>query len=66
MLTRTSLTPFAAQMRDPDPEQARKVARRLWHEHGIVAVMPGDCEKLDAVFVEAIGVRLYGRRRPCE
>jgi hypothetical protein len=61
--SRTSLTPFAASMRDPDPEGARRAARALWRDHGIIVIMPGDCQKLDAMFVEAIANRLYGDRK---
>lgn len=59
----TSLTKFAASMRDPDPDGARKAARQAWHEHGICVVFSGDCEKLDQMFIEAIANRLYGPRK---
>lgn len=59
----TSLTKYAASMRDPDPDGARAAARQLWLERGIATVFPGDCEKLDWMFVEAIANRLYGMRK---
>ncbi|WP_298165081.1 hypothetical protein [Novosphingobium sp.] len=62
-LTRTSLTPFARSMRDPDPAGARRVAQELYDEHGIVVIFPNDVAKVDAMWIEAIGKRLYGRRR---
>lgn len=62
MRGRTSLTPFAASMRDPDPDGARRAAKRAWLDHGIVVIMPGDCQGLDRQFIEAVANRLHGRR----
>jgi len=62
-LTRTSLTPFARSMRDPDPAGSRRAAQELYDEHGIVVIFPNDVAKVDAMWIEAIGKRLYGRRR---
>ena len=59
---RTSLTPFAASMRDPDPDGARRAARQAWLDHGIVVIMPGDCTGLDREFVAAVANRIYGKR----
>lgn len=61
-MARTSLTRFAPLMRDPDPQGHRRAAKALWHEMGIVVIMPGDCDRLDRDFVEAVANRLYGKR----
>lgn len=61
-LRRTSLTRFAASMRDPDPRGQRAAAQHLYDQHGIVVIFPSDVERLDAMWIEAIGKRLYGRK----
>lgn len=63
MSGRTSLTPYAASMREPDPDGARRAAHQAWHNHGIAVIMPGDCIGLDREFIQAVAVRLYGQRR---
>lgn len=60
-LRRTSLTRFAGSMRDPDPRGQRAAAQQLYDHHGIVVIFPSDVERLDAMWIEAIGKRLYGR-----
>lgn len=60
---RTSLTKYAGSMRDPDPRKQREAAQELYEKHGIVVIFPNDVEKLDAMWIEAIGKRLYGRGR---
>lgn len=62
MTSRTSLTRFAGSMRDPDPNGTRKAARELWHEHGIVVVLPGQLHGLDREFAQALGNRLWGKK----
>ncbi len=57
----TSLTKFAGSMRDPDPAGARRAAQELYDSHGIVVIFPADVDRLDAMWIEAIGKRLYGR-----
>lgn len=61
-LRRTSLTSFAGSMRDPDPRRQREAAQQLYDQHGIVVIFPSDVERLDAMWIEAIGKRLYGRK----
>lgn len=61
--SRTSLTAYAASMRDPDPAGARRAAQQLYDESGIVVIFPNDVAKVDAMWIEAIGKRLYGSRR---
>lgn len=60
--SRTSLTRFAASMRDPDPDGARNAARTAWIDHGILVVMPGQLHGLGREFVTALGNRLWGNR----
>lgn len=60
-LRRTSLTSFAGSMRDPDPRRQRAAEQQLYYQHGIVVIFPNDVERLDAMWIEAIGKRLYGR-----
>ena len=63
MSGRTSLTSFAATMRDPDPNGAQRAARQLWLEKGIAVIFPGDCNGLDRQFIEAVANRLHGVRK---
>lgn len=60
--SRTSLTRHAASMRDPDPRKQRDAAQELYDVHGIVVIFPHDVDRVDAMWIEAIGKRLYGRR----
>jgi hypothetical protein len=48
-------------MRDPDPRRQRAAEQQLYDQHGIVVIFPNDVERLDAMWIEAIGKRLYGR-----
>ena len=61
--SRTSLTAYAPSMRDPDPAGQREAARKLWHLAGIITIFPGDCEKIDREYFEAVATRIYGRRK---
>jgi ABC-type cobalamin/Fe3+-siderophores transport system ATPase subunit len=64
-MTRTSLTAFAASMRDPDPRGAHKAAREAWREFGIVVLMPEQIREMSGLerqLVEAAAVKLYGKR----
>ncbi len=65
MTGRTSLTAFAASMRDPDPKGARNAAKQAWQEHGIVVLMPEQLRAmggLERQLVEALAVKQYGQR----
>lgn len=42
---RTSLTTFARQMNDPDPDGAWKFAKSLWEQHGLVVLFLPDVER---------------------
>lgn len=64
-LNRTSLTRYAATMRDPDPKGAHKLAARQWHEAGAIVLLPESIERLDwqdRELVRAIAAKLYGPR----
>lgn len=64
-LSRTSLTPYAAMMRDPDENGARRMAARKWHEDGTIILLPDSIERLswqDRELVRAVAGRIYGRR----
>jgi len=61
--SRTSLTSSVPAMRDPDPAGARRAAQQLYDESGIVVIFPNDVARVDAMWIEAIGKRLYGPRR---
>lgn len=62
-LTRTSLTSYAGSMRDPDPRGQRRAAQELYDRFGIVTIFPGDTDRLDAMWIEAIGKKLYGGKK---
>lgn len=37
---RSTLAPYAAAMREPDPNAARRAAREAWHATGLVLINP--------------------------
>lgn len=59
----TSLTKFAASMRDPDPDGAQKVARQAWRERGILVIFPGQLNGMDREFARALGDRIWGKSK---
>lgn len=64
-MSTTSLTKYAASMRDPDPDGARKLAARQWHETGAVVLLPESIARLDRLdreLVQAIAAKIYGPR----
>ncbi len=61
--SRTSLSPYAASMRDADPDGPARAAKAAWTDHGILVVLPGQLHGLDKQFVEALGNRLWGKRK---
>lgn len=64
-IRRTSLTPYARQMQDPDQNGARRMAARKWHEDGTVILLPESIARLDTMdreFVNAVAAKLYGKR----
>lgn len=64
-VTRTSLTPYAAQMRDPDENRAHKLAARLWHDEGAIIIRAPSIARLDwqdRELLTALATKLYGKR----
>lgn len=62
---RTSLTRYAASMRDPDPDGARRLAKELWHRDGSIVLMADQINRMswqDRELVRALAARLYGER----
>ena len=45
-IDRTSLTRHAAGMRDPDPQGSHRLAAKLWHEQGHIAIRPESLARL--------------------
>ena len=61
----TSLTKYAASMRDPDPDGAHRLAARKWHEDGSIILLPESIARLDwqdRELVNAIAAKIYGPR----
>lgn len=59
----TSLTKFAASMRDPDPAGAKRVAAQLWQERGIIVIFPDQTlPGIAQMAVEAVAIQQYGKR----
>lgn len=66
MTRHTSLTRYAPQMRDPDPQGAHRLAARKWHDDGTVVLLPASIARLswqDRELVEQIATKLYGPRQ---
>lgn len=64
-INRTSLTRYAAMMRDPDEDGARRMAARKWHEDGTIILLPDSIERMnwqDREYVRALAGKIYGRR----
>jgi len=63
--SRTSLTPHAASMRDPDPEGAHRLAAEMWHRDGSIVIRAESKARMnwqDRELLDAIGTRIYGPR----
>jgi hypothetical protein len=43
--SQTSLSAFAAAMRDPDPDAAWEFAKKLWNESGVAVFVLSDVER---------------------
>jgi hypothetical protein len=61
---RSHLAPFAAQMREPDPADGRRLARESWHTHGLIMLrlewLP---TQMDRELLLALAETAHGRRR---
>lgn len=65
--SRTSLTPYAPMMREPDEQGPHRLAARKWHENGAIVLLPESIERLDwqdRQLVRSIAAKLYGQRGP--
>lgn len=65
---RSTLAPFAAQMRNPDPAVARQMARDAWQETGLLLMtkewlVEAGFSYGDRMLIEAMGDRLHGKRK---
>lgn len=63
--SRTSLTPYARLMNDPDENGPHRMAARKWHEDGSIILLPASVQRLDPLdrdLVRAIAAKLYGPR----
>lgn len=62
---RTSLTAYAASMRDPDPDGARRFAAKVWHEQGVILLGPEVLNGMgwtDRAQIEAVVEKHFGKR----
>lgn len=62
---RTSLTPYARFMQEPDETGAKRLAARQWHQTGAVVILPDSIARMnweDRDFLNALAARLYGAR----
>lgn len=65
-ITRTSLTPYAKFMQDPDPAAARRLAAKAWHESGMIILLPDSIARLpwqDRDLLSGIVGKIYGKRK---
>lgn len=64
-INRTSLTPYAPYMQEPDPAGHRKMAARQWRIDGTIILFPDSLkrlDKLDREYIEIIAAKIYGPR----
>lgn len=65
-MTRTSLTPYAASMREPDPQAAFDLARQAFHCDGIVCIplasLEARCGWVAAKHLRQLGDQYFGKR----
>lgn len=65
MTRTTSLTRYAPQMREADPNGPHRIAKRQWHDSGAIVLLPDQIARMgwqDRELVKAIATRLYGKR----
>jgi hypothetical protein len=65
-MSRTSLTRYAPQMRDPDPAGARIKAGEMWARQGIVVLFPDQLNQmagLERELIQAVAAKHYGKRK---
>jgi hypothetical protein len=63
-MPRSSLAPFAARCREPDPAAARRAARAAWHTAGLILINPewlhGWADRKQA---EMLAEKVHGKRK---
>lgn len=63
---RSTLAPYAAAMRDADPQEVRRIAEKAWHETGLVILkrewLKGPVSQWWNI--EAVATAVHGKRRP--
>ena len=57
------LASYIASMRDPDPDGARKFSARVWHEHGVILVIPETLDPFNAATAKGLAEMLFGERK---
>lgn len=65
-INRTSLTPYAKFMQDPDPAAGRRLAAGAWHANGTIILFPDSIQRLpwqDRELVQRIAGKVYGERK---
>lgn len=67
-MSRTSLTKFTPQMREPDPANAARAKREAWQQHGLIMIDPDKDITWDGAYeiretFKATANRLYGKRK---
>ena len=65
-LSRTSLTSYAHQMRDPDPCGHMRLAKRRWHTHGDIVFTADQIAAMnwqDRELLRAAAAKQYGKRK---
>ena len=59
---RSTLAPYAASMRAPDPAAARRLARQAFHETGFIVLDPEWVQSWgDRELVKAIAAKVHGK-----
>ena len=64
MTVRSSLAATATLARDPDPVEARRLARKAWHDHGVILLstewLTGWADRRQA---EILAEKAHGKRK---
>jgi hypothetical protein len=64
MTARSSLAPYAALSRDPDPAAARRAAREAWHRDGLILINPAWLNGwADRKQAEILAEKIHGKRK---
>jgi len=64
MTLRSPLARFATLGHEPDPAEARRLARAAWHEHGLVLINPAWLNSwADRRQAELLAEKAHGKRK---